>query len=288
LRHGADLFDVVPNGEHVWGWRGRTVGSRVEAQEGAAWLRIAAFDPGDVDGDLWSGTRTAAERISKAVMRPRLLRSGSWTDDSEASGERYAYQAELTDFVESSLCSATSELRAVVELSDTWWASLRVSLEHLAGVRTDREVISQRYLDRAMPHYLDRPGLDTRPPAGWTAAHGDLHWANLTCDGPVLLDWEGWGMAPAGYDAALLAVHSMLVPVVEARVRRVFAHVLDSAAGRFAELVVIAELLQTAERGDNLDLAALLPGRAQELLGERSIGGDHNPLQLIVKRAGLP
>jgi hypothetical protein len=271
LRHGADLFDVAPTGEPVWGWRGRTVGSRVEARDGTAWLRVAAFDPRDVDGDLWSGTSTAAERIPAAVMRPCLLRSGSWTDESEASGERYVYQAELTGFVESPPCSATSELRAEVELSVSWWTSLRASLEHLGGVRTDRQVITQRYLDRAMPHYLDTPGLDTRPPAGWTAAHGDLHWANLTCDGPVLLDWEGWGMAPAGYDAALLAVHSMLVPVMEARVRRVLADVLDSVAGRFAELVVIAELLQTAERGDNLDLAALLPGRAQELLGKTMV-----------------
>ncbi|MFH8407183.1 phosphotransferase [Streptomyces sp. NPDC018019] len=81
---------------------------------------------------------------------------------------------------------------------------------------------------------MDRPGRTrfTGAPAPqiteWATAHGDLHFANLTADGPVILDWEGWGIAPYGYDAALLYVYSLLVPATAARIKQEFADVLDS------------------------------------------------------------
>ncbi|GAB7180196.1 hypothetical protein ATKI12_0027 [Kitasatospora sp. Ki12] len=112
--------------------------------------------------------------------------------------------------------------------------------------------VRQEYLDRAMPQYLGIP-IDTKVTA-WTTAHGDLHWANLTGPTLTVLDWEGWGTAPAGYDAALLYAYSLLVPETAAEVRRRLAHVLTTPAGRFAGLVVITELLQTTTRGDNLEL----------------------------------
>jgi len=48
--------------------------------------------------------------------------------------------------------------------------------------------------------------------SSWTAAHADLHWANVLAPDCALVDWEGWGLAPAGYDAATLYVHSLLAP----------------------------------------------------------------------------
>ncbi|MER5423980.1 hypothetical protein [Streptosporangium roseum] len=47
--------------------------------------------------------------------------------------------------------------------------------------------------------------------------------------------------------------------------RRQFASVFGSAEGRFAELVVIAELLQSTTRGGHLTLAPALHRRAAEL-----------------------
>lgn len=52
----------------------------------------------------------------------------------------------------------------------------------------------------------------------WTVAHADLHWADLLEPSCVLVDWEGWGQAPAGYDVATLYVHSVLQPAVAKRV----------------------------------------------------------------------
>ncbi|WP_237527925.1 hypothetical protein [Streptomyces sp. SID2119] len=96
---------------------------------------------------------------------------------------------------------------------------------------------------------------------------GDLHWANLAGPQLSVLDREGWGMAPAGYDAALLHAYSLAVPELAERVRREFSDILASEAGCFAELVVITELLQSAERGDNRELVPALRQRAREVSG---------------------
>ncbi|GAA1987306.1 hypothetical protein GCM10009738_79020 [Kitasatospora viridis] len=86
------------------------------------------------------------------------------------------------------------------------------------------------------------------------------------CHGLVLLDWEGWGMPPVGFDAAMLHSYSLLVPEVAAQVRHHLGHVLETPAGRFSELAVITMLLQSAERGDHLDRATPLRERAALLL----------------------
>ncbi|MEV6841345.1 hypothetical protein AB0N17_43975 [Streptomyces sp. NPDC051133] len=93
----------------------------------------------------------------------------------------------------------------------------------------------------------------------WTTAHADVHWANLT-EPLRLLDWEGWGMAPEGFDAATLYAYSLLQPDTAARVRTAFP-VLGSPAGLAAEATVCAQLLQTVARGDNLVLEGELRRR---------------------------
>ena len=153
-----------------------------------------------------------------------------------------------------------------MELDDVWWTRLSTALDGVASVPTCRVAVRQEYLDRAMPHYLGVP-LDTTPPA-WRTAHGDLHWANLTGPRLTVLDWEGWGLAPAGYDAALLHAYSLLVPETAAEVRHRLGHVLGTPAGRFAELVVITELLQSVDRGDHLELERALRARLTRLLGQ--------------------
>src|SRR5205807_245663 len=108
--------------------------------------------------------------------------------------------------------------------------------------------------------------LDTKVPA-WSTAHADIQWSNLTSPNLYILDWERWGMAPVGYDAATLYISSLTVPPVAARVRQEFADALDTPAGRFSELVVASEFLQGMQRGNNLDLETLLHQRVAHLLG---------------------
>jgi hypothetical protein len=128
------------------------------------------------------------------------------------------------------------------------------------GDRKAAELPLMASMKRAIPEFV---GMPTPTVTCWTTAHGDLHWANLT-EPLRLLDWEGWGLAPQGFDAAMLYAYSLLQPDTAARVRDIFP-VLESPAGLAAEATVCAQLLQTVRRGDNLALAAPLRAWSEEL-----------------------
>src|SRR5262249_49853204 len=148
--------------------------------------------------------------------------------------QTWEFRAELYDRVPYHPIAPCPSLEAMPELPSSWWTALRAALDDIATVPTRRVTIEQAFLDRIMPRFLN-DSIDTTTPS-WSTAHGDLHWANLS--GPTLhiFDWEGWGLAPTGYDAATLHSHSLLVPALTVRIRTEFAHVLDTAAGRHAEL----------------------------------------------------
>ncbi|MFI5530349.1 hypothetical protein ACIA8O_17595 [Kitasatospora sp. NPDC051853] len=193
------------------------------------------------------------------VPRPRLRRRLTWADGD------HGYLAELYEPVLNRTVTVDGPvLRNEPALDEAWWQALVGALDSVASVWTSRVAVRQEYLDRAMPEFLGVP-VDTKVPA-WSTAHGDLHWANLTAPILSVLDWEGWGVAPAGFDAAMLHTYSLLVPKVAAQVRRHLGHVLDTPVGRFSELAVITMLLQTVQRGDNLDLEKPLRERASYLL----------------------
>jgi len=69
------------------------------------------------------------------------------------------------------------------------------------------------------------------------------------------VDWELWGSAPAGAGAATLYTFSLLVPPVAGRVRAVFADVLDTLDGQYAQLRAAARILRRAEHGQYSALA---------------------------------
>ncbi|WP_274562462.1 hypothetical protein [Streptomyces spiramyceticus] len=246
----------------AWGWRGRTLSRRVQTPSGTGWLRLVHAPADKADGKLWEGPRAAEAAMPRTIPRPRLQDHLIWTAGADGYlAELYEVVVELTITTDGPvLCTAPA-------LDDAWWVTLRRSLDTIAQVPTDRVAVRQAYLDRAMPEFLAQP-IDTTVPA-WSTAHGDLHWANLTGPHLTILDWEGWGVAPAGYDAAMLHAFSLLVPEVSALVRQHLGHILDTPAGRFSELVVITELLQTISRGDSLDLEAPLRQRAAVLLNHR-------------------
>ncbi|MDH6704813.1 hypothetical protein P3T27_001516 [Kitasatospora sp. MAA19] len=243
----ATLDATAIGSRETWGWRGRTLSRPVATASGERWLRLVSAPADRAGGKLWEGPQEAERLMPPAVPRPRLRERRTWTEDG------HGYLAELYDKIATSTITTHEPiLREAPDLDDAWWDGLSTALDAIATVPSDRVAVRQEYLDRAMPQYLGIP-IDTAVPT-WTTAHGDLHWANLTGPTLTVLDWEGWGTAPAGYDAALLHSYSLLVPDTAAQVRHQLAHILDTPAGQFAELVVITELLQTTTRGDNLDL----------------------------------
>jgi hypothetical protein len=248
--------DLASSSPEVWGWRGRTYSRAVTASDGRAWLRLAGSLTEWVNATFWNGSLEAEKSLPPSVPRPRLRDTHDWTDGP------WSYRAELYDHEPVHPVSPTPTLAAAPDLPSAWWAHLATTLTEVAAVPTRRLSVHQPFLDHAMPRYLGIPVATETP--SWSTAHGDLHFANLCAPTLRILDWEGWGLAPTGYDAAVLHTHSVLIPPVAARVRREFAHLLATPAGRHAELVVITQLLHTS--GDPRLLPALR-ARAASLLG---------------------
>jgi hypothetical protein len=247
-QHAAEALGVAAQGPQTWGWQGRTLGRQaVHPEHGRCWLRLLSAPAEKAGGKLWEGTEQAALAFP-TVRKPQLVGVYDWTDTA------HAYRAELTEFVDEPVLSADPVLREEAELSTAWFSTVRATLATVAAVRTDRIAVRQEWINRAVPQFTGHPAPHIEV---WECAHGDLHAANLTT-GATLLDWEGWGMAPRGYDAALLVAYSQLAPHTAARMRHELRHLLDTSAGRAATLVVCADLLQSASRGDHPDLTGKL------------------------------
>ena len=255
-------LDAEPDAPgEFWGWNGRTLSRSVATSAfGPCWLRLAAAPADKVGGKLWNGPQDAEALIPHSVPRPRLHRRQVWNDGV------HGYLAELYEAVTAPTITTDSPaLQAAPLLDLSWWTALARSLRTIATVPTRRVAVRQEYLHRAMPEYLGT-SIDSTV-RKWSTAHGDLHWANLTSPELHILDWEGWGLAPAGYDAAMLHTYSLLVPETAAYVSERLGNILATPAGRFAELVVITELLQSISRGDNRDLEVPVRRRLARLLG---------------------
>ncbi|MGW1503353.1 hypothetical protein ACWCQW_33215 [Streptomyces mirabilis] len=84
--------------------------------------------------------------------------------------------------------------------------------------RAERVAVRQQYMERAIPESV---GIPAPAVSCWTTAHADVHGANLT-EPLRLLDWEGWGRAPEGFDAATLYAYSLRQPDTVAHVRDAF------------------------------------------------------------------
>lgn len=243
----AALLGWAPGQVTAWGWNGRTAGGAATRGGEYAWLRVLAVPLGKAGDKLWCGNELAACLIPARVPRPALINLAAWD-----SGD-YSYRAELFEHVTAPFCSPSPVLDWPLRPANEWWAQLRTALDTVAATPPPpgREpVISQAWLTRSLPRFLGplAEGLNPTPPAGWTTAHGDLHWANLTSGPLYILDWEGWGPAPAGFDVANLYAYTLLQPRTAALVEAVFGDILNSEAGRFARLTVAAMILQAAER----------------------------------------
>ncbi|WP_274036482.1 hypothetical protein [Streptomyces sp. MMBL 11-1] len=251
----ARQFQVAASGPEMWGWQGRTLGRRA----GDCWLRIVSAEAGKAGGRLWEGTATADTRVPRSVPRPRLRGVLDWTAPA------VAYRAELTEYVSiPALTSGTPALDQDIALPDSWWSELRSALGTLATVPTDRESVRQNWVDRNFHRFL---GIDPVLIRETTTGHADLHWANLTGAPLVVMDWENWGRLPVGYDLGLLHAYSLAAPATAARIRREFAYVLATDAGRTGELIALGQLLQACSRGVHPLLAPLIARHAEHLTG---------------------
>ncbi|MER6913849.1 hypothetical protein ABT354_19440 [Streptomyces sp. NPDC000594] len=251
----ARTLGVTVRGREVWGWQGRTLSRRAANR----WLRVVSAPQDKRGGKLWEGNVLADTLVPRSVPRPRVHDVLDWTDGG------HAYRAELTEYIPvPTVTSGTPVLDRGLVLPDAWWAELKAALGILARVPTERAAVRQSWIDRNFERFLGIPPIRV---TAWTTGHADVHWANLTHPVLTILDWEGWGRLPVGYDLGILHAYSLPTPAVAARIRHEFAHILDTPEGRIGELVALGQLLQASSRGVHPNLGSLLASWAEQLTG---------------------
>jgi hypothetical protein len=238
----------------------RSIGARTDRD---TWVRIEARRPEKINGQGWNGMECAA--LLDGIAKPAWFAGVSWHDIERG----VMWRADETSLIAAALIKPGGILTTDPTLPEQWWTALDASLTTLACAPTtrvatpDTEPITQQRLTAVIEHVF--PERVNTHADEWTTAHADLTWANLTGPQFCLLDWEDWGRAPRGLDAANLWVNSFAVPELAEQVRQNRSADLDSSSGKLAALFYCAQIITAADETDPL----LTPAKheAAKLLG---------------------
>jgi hypothetical protein len=257
LRTAATHYGVRLSGPAKYGWGRKSMGSMAQGADGIWWLRVHFMDRREEPGRQWNGVLESRE--IPGVNKPQVRDSYDWQTAT------HRWRAELLSYVDSQVCSATPELRTTLDLPESWYRTLRSSLDALAAYETGRINTRQDLISRRINEAYSAP-VDTTVKI-WTTVHGDIHWANLTAPDCWILDWETWGKGPLGLDAAFLYCFSLLEPRLAEAIFRCFEDQLSTDDGIRSQLFVCAELRRMATLyGDHPDLVTKLDELSLELL----------------------
>ncbi|WP_171170668.1 hypothetical protein [Streptomyces sp. I05A-00742] len=223
----------------------RSLGARTDR---GTWVRVERRGFGRIGGQGWNGTECAA--LLEGVVKPQWHRGVAWRQP----GEPVMWRADETDLLPGGPVGS-SVLAAEPALSDDWWRAFNGSLDALAEQHTrrvatpDTVTITQSGVTEAIRRFLP-DGVDTTV-RRWLPAHADLNWANMTEPEFCLFDWEDWGAAPQGLDAASLWGNSLAVPALAERVRHERRHDVESRDGKLMTLFVCAKILAPDARPED-------------------------------------
>ncbi|GAA1986603.1 hypothetical protein GCM10009799_10130 [Nocardiopsis rhodophaea] len=266
-----DIGDVVEQAQQRLGRRftadeshfSRVNGTAGFPTDAGTWVRLSWRRPSRFDMRSWTGTEAAA--AIRGVPRPQWIAAATWNDVDRA----VIWKAEETSLAPAPAVAAVAEITIAPSLPDRWWADLMTALDTLADHTTDRIALEQDHLSRRI-HEVYGSDIDTRvPDREWRCAHGDLGYANLTGPELALLDWESWGMAPQGWDAACLWSASLGVPEVAEQVLAQFSDDLSTRAGRLCRLLLCANTARAAKRtGRTSPLTTAMAEAADTLLAK--------------------
>jgi hypothetical protein len=214
------------------------------ATDRGTWVRVECRGLERLDAQGWG---IEAAEVLRDVAKPEWYAGVAWFDPAR----RVMWRADETSYVEE---EPVGKAAAAAGLPDAWWAALDGSLDALAGHRVTRlatpdcEPITQErvssMIEKVLPHRVDSTIEE------WTTAHADLNWANLTGPNLYILDFEDWGRAPRGLDAANLWRSSLTVPEVADRVYRQRRADLESRTGQIMMLFYCAEIMTWADESE--------------------------------------
>lgn len=255
LLKAAELLSVRPVGQSVFGWHEKSVGVKaVLGDSSEAWLRVISRE--DSKGQLWTGELDAA--AFKLPNKPSFFGHIDWMENGTQ------FRATLHQYVSSIVISRSPHLDSFFYLTPTWLETLSSNLKLLADVKTNRINVRQDLIDRRINERFNVK-LHTKV-EDWSVIHGDLHYSNLTKDGPFFLDWEGWGKGPKGLDEAYLSLFSIGVPEVYEQVVTHFKSQLSSPSGIISQLFACCELMRMTELyGDHPHLYSKFQNLSEEL-----------------------
>ncbi|MDQ3578949.1 MAG: hypothetical protein M3443_15440 [Actinomycetota bacterium] len=235
----------------VFGVHGATEGFRTDT---GTWVRVERRQRWRINSAVWVGLEAAA--TIRGVRKPAWFQGTTWVDQTRDVVWR-------ADEVELITAPVVGDLITASTLPDTWWATLRKSLTTLGAHQTERVGMAQAHLTKRINEVF--AGVDTTVDE-WATAHTDVHWGNVTVDG-YLLDWEDWGAAPRGHDAACLWQSALPDPAVATRVRREFAADLQTRSGKLTQLLQCANAVRiAAKRGVSTPLSEAAQAAAGVLL----------------------
>ncbi|MCK2245191.1 MULTISPECIES: hypothetical protein [unclassified Crossiella] len=216
----------------------RSVGTPTDR---GTWVRIEVRRREKITGQGFNGAEAAA--VLTGIAMPAWHAGMSWNDPERG----VMWRADETDLITAASIKPGGILTNDPQLTPQWWAGLNDSLDSLARAETTRVAtlhtvaITQERVSGEIGKVFGAD-LDTTVHS-WVAAHADFAWPNLTAPEFWILDWEDWGQAPRGLDAAMLWSNSLAVPGLAEQVRRVRQADLDSRDGQLMMLFFAAGIL---------------------------------------------
>ncbi|MYV53875.1 hypothetical protein [Streptomyces sp. SID3212] len=215
----------------------RSVGARTDRD---TWVRAERRPLGKITEQGWNGTECAARL--EGVAQPTWQGCVVWRDPDEP----VMWRADETDLLPGNPIG-TAVLSEEPVLSDEWWRACGASLDALTRNTTSRVAtpdtvtITQDVVTESIRSAF--PEEINTTVERWVPAHADLNWANMSAPVFSLFDWEDWGNAPQGLDAATLWAASLAVPTLADHVRRERRHDFESRDGKLMTLFVCSKIL---------------------------------------------
>ncbi|MFE4665701.1 hypothetical protein ACFRI7_07250 [Streptomyces sp. NPDC056716] len=215
----------------------RSVGARTDRD---TWVRVERRPLGKITDQGWNGTESAARL--EGVAQPTWRGCVVWRDADDS----VMWRADETDLLPGAPIG-TAVLSEEPALPVEWWRAFGDSLDALTRHTTRRvatpdtvtmtQDLVTESIRSAFPEVIDT-AIER-----WVPAHADLNWANMSASAFSLFDWEDWGNAPGGLDAATLWAASLAVPALADRVRRERRHDFESRDGKLMTLFVCSKIL---------------------------------------------
>lgn len=266
LEEGARRLSLQLSTAHgrKYGWNRKSAGSSaINVQGQQVWLKVFGKPASSIESKLWNG-ELLASTVFRKVHKPRILSDYDWNDCE------WDWRCLTMERIDEPVLSDKPTLAAKSTFSDKWVDSVYESLQLISSQFTERIGIRQDLVTRRI---AERFGPEVPSTVGeWATAHNDLHFANLTVETAWILDWESWGLAPAGFDAAWLYCNCLANPRASKRIFERFEPLLSNSSGKLALMFSVAELQRMNKLyGEYPEIQSELDRLATELIVRRVI-----------------